>query len=280
MQIEPNIFYISVLVLASLVLLIVGLVALYLILLNKYMRLKSGKDEESGNRPGLQATEQAQSIIAEAEKKAAEIIKSTQTTAKDAQVSIDNQRNVLNQELEELKNNYANLYKEALKSAQDEAIKLLQSIPEDVRGSVETQISGIRTTIQDRVDKAADDAKKQVEDAYQKAEAEVENYKRQRLKQVDESIIVILQEVSRKVLSREITREEHEKLVMKALEEAKRQHVFSPEGDAQVQAPDEEENEQKEEKAKNSNTDASQEDNNKTGKDAAEDNSPEDSKGD
>ena len=46
------------------------------------------------------------------------------------------------------------------------------------------------------------------------------------MREIDESIVMILKEVARKVLAKEISQEEHEKLVLKALEEAKRQGGF------------------------------------------------------
>jgi len=121
---------------------------------------------------------------------------------------------------------YASKYEEILKETQGQSIKILQNIPQDIKTVLAKEIQSVHITIEEEVKKAEEEAKGVVVLAYQKAESEVEKYKLARLRQVDESIVMILKEVARKVLSKEINMEEHEKLVMKALEEAKRQGVF------------------------------------------------------
>ncbi len=151
-----------------------------------------------------------------------------------AQIFTNNQAGVLQKEIQNATQANSAKYQESLRLVQNESIKMLSSVPKDVGTALSSQLVNIRATIQQEIEKASTDAKAQVDNAYKRAEAEVQNYKLQRLKQIDDSIISILEEVSRKVLAKQISHDEHEKLVTKALEEAKEQHVFF-EGQDEVQ---------------------------------------------
>ena len=59
-----------------------------------------------------------------------------------------------------------------------------------------------------------------------KARVEIEKYKTQKIKQVDDSIGEIVKETVKKVLGKGITALEHKDLVVQALQEAKENHVL------------------------------------------------------
>lgn len=65
-----------------------------------------------------------------------------------------------------------------------------------------------------------------IDEEVAKARVEIEKYKAQKLKQVDENIDEIIKETVRKVLGKGITALEHKDLVLQALREAKENHVF------------------------------------------------------
>jgi tetrahydromethanopterin S-methyltransferase subunit F len=211
--------YIAVLVISALVLLLVGLVVAYLRLVGKTMELKEERKKESGLPVVEQAQVKAQKMVEDARVKAQQIINN-------AQIFSGNQANVLEKEVQNANRTNSAKFEESLRLVQNETIKMLSSVPKDVSAALSTQLVNIRATIQTEIEKASSAAKAQVDNAYKKAEEEVQNYKVQRLKQIDDSIITILEDVSRKVLAKQISHDEHEKLVMKALEEAKEQHVF------------------------------------------------------
>mgnify|MGYP001579381323 CR=1 FL=1 len=61
---------------------------------------------------------------------------------------------------------------------------------------------------------------------YDEVTAEIESYKKSQLASVDEKIITILQTVAQKVFAKSIPVEQHVELVLKSLEEAKRDGMF------------------------------------------------------
>ncbi|KKQ51414.1 hypothetical protein A2865_02815 [Candidatus Woesebacteria bacterium RIFCSPHIGHO2_01_FULL_39_17] len=223
-NIDQSLIYIIFLLLAALVLLLVGLVIAYLRLLTKLTSSKSEKLTVDPRNLLIQAQTKGQKILEEAYTKAREILARSDDFSKDQEVKIS-------EELKKSTNIYVNKYQDILEKTQEESIKILQNIPEDIKALFLKEIGEVRKNLIQEVEKVEKDARQIVLDAYQKAEADVEKYKLERMRQVDESIILILKDVARKVLSKEINKEEHEKLVMKALEEAKRQRVFNKQGD-------------------------------------------------
>ena len=212
--------YTTILVITSLTLLLVGVIVLYLRLVRKYISIRDAEGKDLDPQAILlNAQNKSQTILEDAHRKASEMVGR-------AEKFLSAQEGKVAQELEKASKSYANYFQDSLRSVEEEAKKSLNNVPEEIKKVYATEIVNIRTTLEAQFVKAREDSRQIVLEAYKKAEAEVEKYKKQRLNQIDESIIIILQEVARRVLSREINQEEHEKLVMKALEEAKKQHVF------------------------------------------------------
>jgi F0F1-type ATP synthase membrane subunit b/b' len=230
---DQTIIYALLLTIVALVMLGVGLIIVYIRSVKKYNELRDKKEAKEPNAD-------PQVILANAQNKSQQILQDASTRANEiiskAQVFTGDQEGKIAAEIEKASQMYAGSYQESLKALESKAVTMMQTIPNEVKDVLLREITNIRTTIQSQIQKAQSDARQIVVDAYKKAEDEVVNYKKQRLKQVDESIVVILQDIARKVLSKEISKEEHEKLVMKALEEAKRSGAFGV--SAQVQVAD------------------------------------------
>lgn len=221
-------FYTAIFAAIALVLLLIAIVVAYLRLLGKFMSFKEEKKKDASSVTLEQAQSRAQKMIEDARVKAQQVIQN-------AQIFSGNQAGILEREIQNTSRVNAAKFEQYLKVVQSESIKILSNVPNKVSSDLNTQLTGIRSMILTEIEKASSNAKAQVDSAYKRAEVEVKNYKNQRLKQIDDSIISILEEVSRKVLARQISHDEHEKLVMKALEEAKQQHVFFEEQEEAIE---------------------------------------------
>lgn len=218
---ETTLIYIVILTVASLSVLLVGLFVAYLSLLRRYVKLQKEKYEGLGfGRLFDKTHEQLRDLLNTARLKIEEILEGSQVTS-------DENTKIFKDNLDKSMQIYVNSFNDALKESQDKAIKMLLNIPQDITGSLDKQLAEVRGKIESEIHLYLEEAKKTISEAYKNAEDEVEKYKNRRLKEVDDSIIDILQEIARKVLLREINQEEHEKLVMRALEEAKRNHFFT-----------------------------------------------------
>ena len=220
MATDQTVLYIIILVAIALVLLLIGVVLAYLRIVKRYLDLKEGKIEEVDPRIIIkQEQEKSQRILEDAQFQAHQVITK-------AQAFLATNESVLSKELEITTQDYAKKYEGNLEIVQKNIIKILENIPEDSKKMLLAEISNIKKSLAEEIGKAATEAKAAVTEAYKKAEDEVVIYKNERLRQADESIIFILKQVARKVLAKEISQDEHEKLVLKALEEAKRQGIF------------------------------------------------------
>lgn len=217
---DQSIIYILVLLLVSIILLCIGLLAMYFRLVKRYEELRHGKEANIDPETLLsQARLRSQQILEEAHTKSIQILARSEEIVKK-----DN--GIIAQELQKLHENYAKTYKEAIDNTKNVAEKMIQNIPQDVKVSLISAIDGFRLSLAHEVNKAQQLASGAIREAYEKAAQEVNKYKEERMAQVDRSILLIVKEVTEKVLSKSVSLEEHEKLVQKSLEEAKKQKVF------------------------------------------------------
>lgn len=216
---DPTMVYILSLVIVSFSLLTIAMVVLYIRLLLKYQNAKEIAEKSTGVADLEETQKKAKTMIEEARVKAGEIV--TQ-----AEIFTSNQKNVLLEEINKATHTYADKYQSALKFAEDEAVRMISQIPDQVKSEVMVRIEKFTSGVETELLNAQKYIQASVKESYQKAEIEVENYKLERLKQVDDSIMKMVEEVSRRVLAKEITADEHEKLVLKALEKAKEENIL------------------------------------------------------
>jgi hypothetical protein len=225
MQIDQSLIYIIVLIFTTLTIFIVGVLFAYLRLIRNYMDLKEGKDKYPDPKELLlRAHAKSQKIIEDATEKANQIISSSETLKTK---NLDD----IKKQIEKAQENDLKIYQVSVSKIQEESIKVLQNVPDYIKALLSKEILIVKDDLLSEIKVAHDNAKALIEQAYQKADDEVAVYKKVRMDALDKTIISIVQQISRKVLNKEIESQEHEKLVIKALEEAKRQNVFSELGE-------------------------------------------------
>ena len=69
--------------------------------------------------------------------------------------------------------------------------------------------------------------KKKIDSDYYSLRQEIQSYKEEKLKKIDQDIYELLEKVSSLVLGKAISLSEHEDLIEKSLEKAKKEGVFS-----------------------------------------------------
>ncbi|KKQ24834.1 MAG: hypothetical protein US62_C0013G0006 [Candidatus Woesebacteria bacterium GW2011_GWA1_37_8] len=221
MNIDPVLIYLILFTLSSLVLLIVGLLIAYLNLLNRYSKTKKSSAVDDDISPMFRDTEaRLKSIVDNASAQAAQTISSTQYFT-------EKQLKIFEDEVNKSAAMYLNLYQRTLENLERETAKEIKAIPEVLRRDLGASLSGISALFKDDVVKIATEVKDSLDRAYKNIEIDIEEYKKTRLTQVDKSIADIILQIARRVLVKEINKDEHEKLVLKALEDAKKSGMFS-----------------------------------------------------
>jgi len=181
-MLEPALF----LSIISLVLLLVGLLIMYLRL------LKTKTD----------------SLEAKASDKANEIIETVRNF-------LGSEQKILTDEMKRSQESYSKSYSDSLTRIQNESLRMIQNIPQDIKLSLTSLVAEFGKTL------AAENLKAQEE-----MNAEIAKYKDAKIKEIDASISRILKDVGEKVLGEAISIEKHEELVKKALDQAKKDMVI------------------------------------------------------
>src|SRR3989344_7428029 len=224
-QPSDYLIYGSILIAIALGFIVAALVILYVKLLREHERLREEKARmaEAAQRQSQQILENAQKsaeiLINDAHVKAGEVIKRTEVLSSDS-------KNKMLAELEEVSRLNIENFRNALSEAKAETVTVLSKVSKDLQSQALTEVASFRGNLQKEIVSSQEALSAAVSEGYKKIEEEIGKYKTARLKQVDDTIFEILREVTQKIIGHAISFEEHEELVKKSLEEAKRQYIF------------------------------------------------------
>jgi hypothetical protein len=129
---------------------------------------------------------------------------------------VEEERLVLKQKLEEVLASQAGELHKILEDVKREGLKLFADVGNAARGQVQEDIRQFRLSL---------DAKAQQE--VEKVKRELEKYRIDKQKQIDERAKSVLQDVANKVLPGAIDLDKHEQLIVQALQKAKEDKFFS-----------------------------------------------------
>lgn len=167
----------------------------------KELKTEKGSFEESGRQ-------KAAKIMEEARDKALQMLEGVKIDAGENQQLVDEELKKIGQMQMD---NYNNMIQKISKSIEDEAIKEV----EEFRKKLETDAGSVQKTVVARV-----------EEDYVQAKKQIETYKTERMKQVDRQVLQLMKDVGKDVLGKTMDFETHRELIMQALEEARKEHVF------------------------------------------------------
>jgi len=162
---------------------------------------------------------QARAIIDTANRKASEIIASVQGLS-------EQEKNVLT-------NSFQQMLAANLRDYQAVASKFSQTydgfvanIGRDVRTRLDTGLNKVIADAQAEMKQSTLSVNSAIQNLYKGYEAEVSEYKKGILSQIDKLGVDIIKQVSLKVLGKSLSKKEQEELVIKSLEEAKKLGFF------------------------------------------------------
>ncbi len=159
------------------------------------------------------ATLKERKIIEDATKEADQIIAGAKYISKSSQEAIDQ---TLTKMIEDLKqrvlstsHGYIESYQTSLKQMSVGSLTGFQSITQALEADYHAQIKQFHDTLLPNMQK------------------ELDAYKANRLKEIEKNIELIIQKVARDVLNKSITPEDHQNLIIEALEKAKNEGTFN-----------------------------------------------------
>jgi F0F1-type ATP synthase membrane subunit b/b' len=178
-----------------------ALVTLFVVV-SYFKTLKRERElEEEVKLMRSQGSEEARKLILNAQVQATEVIKNAQLKA---------------QELINASEIFSKEYRQNFQAGfKEEIIKMLSSMSKTINSQVEAEVKGFHGTFESSM--AA---------TLKEAQTEIEGYKKMMFERVNSAIFAIVDNVTKKVLKESLSREQHERAITKALEEAKKQNVF------------------------------------------------------
>ncbi len=206
--------------------------ALYYILKRQSeLQKKEREFEKKANRIIEKAEEHAEEIVKDAAKSAEAILTQSKTfkegLEKDLKGTLNSEMNVykdlLNEKLSSVLTNYqkvltqtGSIYANSIKEANFELKQAQQKNAENFKTVLEDQTLTAKFYIQRKVNEELDKAKK-----------EIDEYKEEEKKRIQSTVQNIIMSLSENVFDGTLTIEQQEKLIFKALEEAKNKNIFT-----------------------------------------------------
>jgi len=223
---DTQLLFYGTIILTALMGIVLGWVAIsYRKLIEKYDKIRTSAQEAEKGLEGQRAK-----VLEEANLQARQIITEAQTRSgkllSEAASFGDQTKQLLADELQKVQAVELGYYQKALEDTKVQAQASLGGVSKDVKQEVVRQIDAVRTSLTGEIQKAQVETRQMLAASYKKMEDEIQVYKVERLKRVDEKIFEILKDASAKAIGKSLSLEDHEDVVVKALEDAKREHVL------------------------------------------------------
>ena len=223
---DTQLLFYGTIILTALMGIVLGWVAIsYRKLIEKYDKIRENREEAEK----IQEAQKAK-VLEEAKAQARQIVSEAQTRSgqliSEAASFGTQTRELLGKELQKVQAAQLGYYQQALEDTKLQAQASLGGISKDVKAEVVSQIDAIRSSLTGEIQKAQMETRQMLTASYKKMEEEIGAYKKERLKRVDEKIFEILKEASAKAIGKSLSLEDHEDVVIKALEDAKRENVL------------------------------------------------------
>jgi len=223
--------YILVAFIASLILLTVTLVYLY--------HLYS--EERDFQKQQERVNHDAHIILELAQKKANGMIEEATLAAKHLIIDAEYVRNDLakhiEQSIETVGTSAVELFKKDSKDIDEQYKHVFAQLKKEYTQQTQEALTSLQKLAVAELDTFSKNLKKEtlnsqvfigarINEEFETKQKEIESYKSQRMKQVDQTINALIAKVAEEVLGKVIPIDEHEQLVLEALENAKKEEVF------------------------------------------------------
>jgi F0F1-type ATP synthase membrane subunit b/b' len=202
----------------------VFLLAIYRKLTSKFDVLATQAQDEDFTR------RRAQKIIDQAHQRSLEIVYKAEKKAQDLLLRVDafdeSAKSDLHQKITQASQQQAQEYLDHLKDLEKQVVSEFHTVSASLQKSVEEEIGQFREQAMKDNARAAGAVQQEVGQEFAVAKKEIDQYRQDAMARIDAMASKVVEQVAREVLGRSLSSADHHQLVMKALEEAKRSHVF------------------------------------------------------
>lgn len=177
------------------------------------------------------ANSEANDIIAKASQKASDILLGTEYIKDDlvkrSEEDIDRVAETSEQMLEGEAKEFEKQYKQLFDQIQNSYTKKAGSILENIETTADAELNDFRDVLRKETVAAQGYISKRTIEEFEGAKREIAAYKEAKMHDVDQNINALVMQVAKDVLGQTLPLHEHEKLVLDALERAKKDGLFN-----------------------------------------------------
>src|SRR3989344_3401354 len=177
------------------------------------------------------ANEEAVEILRVATEKAREVLQSVAHVKEGVGSSLTKELTAIaeqhKQYLQDASLKYVETYEHMAERAQEEYLSTLHEASQVMAGDAKHTLDMFETFLKDQTIGYKQQMEKKIDDLRNKVNEQVNDYKKEKLKRVDKAINEIVILVAKIVIGRSLNIKEHNELVLRALEEAKKEGFFS-----------------------------------------------------
>ncbi len=172
------------------------------------------------------ARQKASDMIEEAGKKAQQIISDSQTLSQDARKMLDEALETLIKHqtsyFEKVSLDFLEEYKKQLDSLKGRTIQIAQNASNAIEEDAQKELRDFDDILAKETFSAQKIVEGKIEEEYSSVQTQVEEYKKEMFRKVDEEIYKILENISKLAIGKNIPMSMHEELIIEALEKAKK----------------------------------------------------------
>lgn len=197
-----------------------------------HQKIRDIKEQEEKKWKDLEdkAQKDYQQLLETANKKAQDIIlRATQISHESTinlQNSVDRMVQSQNEALKEISLDFSNKHEEQANEINKESIKLLTNIYKDIEISAKSDFAKYKEAIQKQTFEAEAIASERIKQEYAKLEIEIRELKEKKLQELNSNIDKMILNISKEVIGRSLNISDHEDLIIKALEQAKKDQIL------------------------------------------------------
>ena len=129
-------------------------------------------------------------------------------------------------QFEKATSDFLKLYTRVLHDLKSKNIEVFQNVSKDIEVNTMAEIKNFKDSMEGLTVSSEKLVQKKIDTDYLTVKKEIQNYKEIELKKIDQEIYGLLEKVSKLVLGKALTLSEHEDLIEKSLEKAKKEGVF------------------------------------------------------
>jgi|GEM_PF-4311592 len=171
--------------------------------------------------------QKADQIIEKAQRKALELIENAklydEETKKELIAQLEDARKAQSEEFKKISAEFLTDYEKALAGIKTETTADLGEVTKKIQSDALSQVEDLSHVIEKETVGAEKVVEQKIEEEYAKARQEIEEYKKKKFATIDASVYPILRKVAEEILSKSLTFEDQQQLVLDALAQSKKE---------------------------------------------------------